>query len=159
MINIINKRYWFFLVSGIAIVASIVFLAVFGLKPGIDFSSGSAWTISFPQPVDGRELSAELDNLGYSNFVQTTGTDEYLIRTARLSLSEKAAMKAALDSGRFGRPVQLVAVCGQHFPTYRPAYREIYYRDRATGGGAIQDAITHVLNLGEWLIGPVDRLL
>lgn len=69
------------------------------------------------------------------------------------------AMKAALDSGRFGRPVQLTAVCGQHFPTYRPAYREIYYRDRATGGGAIQDAITHVLNLGEWLIGPIDRLL
>jgi predicted dehydrogenase len=69
------------------------------------------------------------------------------------------AMKAALASGRFGRPVQLVAVCGQHFPTYRPAYRAIYYRDRATGGGAIQDALTHVLNLGEWLIGPIERLL
>lgn len=69
------------------------------------------------------------------------------------------AMKAALESGRFGRPVQLVAVCGQNFPTYRPAYREIYYRDRATGGGAIQDVLTHVLNAGEWLIGSVDRLL
>lgn len=69
------------------------------------------------------------------------------------------AMRAELASGRFGRPVQLVAVCGQHFPTFRPAYREIYYKDRATGGGAIQDAITHVLNMGEWLIGPVDRLL
>ena len=69
------------------------------------------------------------------------------------------AMRSALASGRFGRPVQLVAVCGQHFPTYRPAYREIYYKDRATGGGAIQDAITHVLNMGEWLIGPIDRLL
>ncbi len=69
------------------------------------------------------------------------------------------AMQAELASGRFGRPVQLVAVCGQHFPTYRPAYRDIYYKDHATGGGAIQDAITHVLNLGEWLVGPVDRLL
>jgi predicted dehydrogenase len=68
-------------------------------------------------------------------------------------------VKQALDSGRFGRPVQLVAVCGQHFPTYRPAYREIYYANRATGGGAIQDALTHVVNLGEWLIGPVDRVL
>jgi predicted dehydrogenase len=27
------------------------------------------------------------------------------------------AMKAALAAGRFGRPLQLVAVCGQHFPT------------------------------------------
>jgi predicted dehydrogenase len=70
-----------------------------------------------------------------------------------------AAMKAALDSGRFGKPVELVAVCGQHFPTYRPAYREIYYKDHATGGGAIQDALTHILNAGEWLLGPISRLV
>ncbi|MCA9230461.1 MAG: Gfo/Idh/MocA family oxidoreductase [Planctomycetales bacterium] len=69
------------------------------------------------------------------------------------------AMKRAIDDGRFGKPVQLVAVSGQHFPTFRPAYRETYYRDRATGGGAIQDAITHVLNAGEWLVGPIDRLV
>lgn len=70
-----------------------------------------------------------------------------------------AAMRAAIQDGRFGRPVELIAVSGQHFPTFRPAYRDIYYRDRATGGGAIQDAITHVLNAGEWLLGPIDRLV
>jgi predicted dehydrogenase len=70
-----------------------------------------------------------------------------------------AAMRQALASGRFGRPVQLVAVCGQHFPTYRPAYRTIYYTDRASGGGAIQDALTHLIDAGEWLIGPVERLV
>jgi predicted dehydrogenase len=69
------------------------------------------------------------------------------------------ALKSAVGSGRFGRPVQLVAVGGQNFPTYRPAYRDIYYRDRALGGGAIQDALTHTLNAGEWLVGPIDRLL
>jgi predicted dehydrogenase len=70
-----------------------------------------------------------------------------------------AAMRQALHSGRFGTPRQLTAVCGQHFPTYRPAYREIYYADRKSGGGAIQDALTHIINLGEWLVGPVDRLV
>lgn len=70
-----------------------------------------------------------------------------------------AAMKAALDSGRFGAPVQIVAASGQNFPSFRPAYRETYYRDHATGGGAIQDAITHVLNAGEWLVGSIDRLV
>ncbi|MHC4403329.1 MAG: Gfo/Idh/MocA family protein [Planctomycetota bacterium] len=70
-----------------------------------------------------------------------------------------AAMKGAIGSGRFGRPVQLAAVAGQHFPAYRPAYREIYYTDRSTGGGAIQDALTHVLNAAEWLVGPVDGLV
>jgi predicted dehydrogenase len=70
-----------------------------------------------------------------------------------------AAMRQALQSGRFGTPRQLTAVCGQHFPTYRPAYREIYYASRKSGGGAIQDSLTHVINLGEWLVGPVDRLV
>jgi predicted dehydrogenase len=69
------------------------------------------------------------------------------------------AMRDALRSGRFGKPVQIVAVSGQNFPTYRPAYRSTYYTDRATGGGAIQDALTHVLNAGEWLVGPIDRLV
>lgn len=70
-----------------------------------------------------------------------------------------AAVKQALDAGRFGDPVELVAVSGQHFPTYRPAYREIYYRRRATGGGAVQDALTHLINAGELLIGPVVRVV
>ena len=69
------------------------------------------------------------------------------------------AMKQAIDERRFGQPLQIVASSGQHFPTYRPAYRETYYCDRATGGGAIQDALTHLVNAGEWLIGPVCRLL
>jgi predicted dehydrogenase len=70
-----------------------------------------------------------------------------------------ARMREAIRSGRFGKPVQLVCVTGQHFPFYRPAYRDTYYRDRATGGGAVQDALTHMINAGEWLIGPVDRVL
>jgi predicted dehydrogenase len=68
------------------------------------------------------------------------------------------AMRDEVASGRFGRPVEIVATSGQHFPTYRPAYREIYYKNRGTGGGAIQDALTHVLNASEWIVGPIDRL-
>ena len=70
-----------------------------------------------------------------------------------------ASMRESIQSGRFGSPVELVAVCGQHFPTYRPAYRQIYYTNRATGGGAIQDALTHVVNAGQWLVGPIDRVI
>ncbi|HUY93053.1 MAG TPA: Gfo/Idh/MocA family oxidoreductase [Pirellulales bacterium] len=69
-----------------------------------------------------------------------------------------AAMREAIVGGRFGEPLEIVATSGQHFPLYRPAYREIYYKDRATGGGAVQDALTHVINAAEWLVGPVDRL-
>jgi len=69
------------------------------------------------------------------------------------------SMKEAIDSGRFGKPVQVVATWGQHFPHYRPAYREIYYTSRKTGGGAIQDVLTHAINAAEFLVGPVEKLL
>lgn len=69
-----------------------------------------------------------------------------------------AKVRQELQSGRFGDPVHLISTCGQHFPFYRPAYREIYYKDRATGGGAIQDALTHQVNLAEWLVGPMTHV-
>jgi len=69
-----------------------------------------------------------------------------------------AEMREAIVSGRLGRPVQLIAVCGQHFPLYRPAFRETYYAKHASGGGAIQDALTHIVNAGQWLVGPVQRV-
>jgi predicted dehydrogenase len=70
-----------------------------------------------------------------------------------------AEMRAAIQENRFGRPVELVAVCGQHFPLYRPAFRETYYASHSSGGGAIQDALTHIINAGEWLVGPIDRVV
>jgi predicted dehydrogenase len=70
-----------------------------------------------------------------------------------------AEMRQAIVSGRFGPPLEIVAVCGQHFPTYRPAYAQTYYASRANGGGAVQDALTHIINAGQWIVGPIDRLV
>ncbi|HPA18469.1 MAG TPA: Gfo/Idh/MocA family oxidoreductase [Verrucomicrobiae bacterium] len=63
-----------------------------------------------------------------------------------------------LRGGEMGRPLHASVVAGQHFPTFRPAYREIYYARHESGGGAIQDALTHVANAVEWLIGPTSRV-
>jgi predicted dehydrogenase len=68
-------------------------------------------------------------------------------------------MREAIASGRFGRPLALIAVAGQHFPLYRPAYAQTYYTKHETGGGAVQDAMTHLINAGEWLLGPVRRVV
>jgi predicted dehydrogenase len=68
-------------------------------------------------------------------------------------------MKNTLHTEAFGRPVQIVYMGGQHFPFYRPAYREIYYTKHETGGGVIQDALTHVMNAAEWIVGPITRLV
>lgn len=105
-----------------------------------------------------KPLSTSLDGIDeLQRIVQSSGLVAgvaYVLRTHPTIV----AMRDALQSGRFGAPVQIVACSGQHFPTYRPAYREIYYNRRETGGGAIQDAITHMLNAGEFLLGPIDRL-
>src|SRR5439155_16743169 len=65
----------------------------------------------------------------------------------------------ALMSGRFGKPLELVAVSGQDFAFYRPAYQSTYYARRSTGGGAVQDALTHILNAGQWCAGDIDRVV
>lgn len=69
-----------------------------------------------------------------------------------------AAARDFLKAGSLGRPLHASIVAGQHFPTYRPAYREIYYTRHDTGGGAIQDALTHLVNATEWMIGPMTRV-
>ena len=69
-----------------------------------------------------------------------------------------SAMRQAIQSGRFGQPVQIISASGHNFPFNRPAYRDIYYANREQGGGAIQDALTHMVNTAEWLVGPIDKL-
>ena len=68
------------------------------------------------------------------------------------------AARACLHAGDIGRILHASVTSGQHFPTFRPAYREIYYARHEHGGGAIQDALTHLANAMEWLIGPCTRL-
>jgi predicted dehydrogenase len=60
--------------------------------------------------------------------------------------------------GDLGKVLQVSSTSGQHFPTYRPAYRDIYYARHDLGGGAVQDALTHIVNAVEWLIGPCTRV-
>lgn len=69
-----------------------------------------------------------------------------------------ADARALLSTGSLGRPLHASVTAGQHFPTFRPAYRDIYYARRDQGGGAVQDALTHLVNTVEWLIGPSTRV-
>jgi preprotein translocase subunit SecF len=99
MINIVGKRYWFFLISGIAMLLSIVFLVVFGLKPGLEFSSGSLLTVNFEQPVDAGALKTKLADLGYGNsVVQTTVGGDFLIRTVPLTDEAKNQLETDLTA-------------------------------------------------------------
>ncbi|MFC2022305.1 protein translocase subunit SecF [Chloroflexota bacterium] len=100
MFNIIGKRFWFFLISGVVILVGIISLVTFGLKAGIEFSSGSLMTVSFEQEVDQGELKKELASLGYANvIIQRAGEDEFLIRLPELSGEAKTELEAGLTDG------------------------------------------------------------
>jgi preprotein translocase subunit SecF len=102
MINIVGKRFWFFLGSGIVLLFCIISLANFGLKPGIELSSGSMLTVHFEQTVTEADLKQELASLGYTGtIVQHTAAGDYLIRTSELTSEAKTALEEALKA-RFG---------------------------------------------------------
>jgi len=103
MFDIIGKRYWFFLISGLVILVGIISLLTFGLKPGIEFSSGSLLTVDFEQEVAQSELKQALAELGYPDvIIQRTGAGDFLIRTHELSSEDKAQLEEALEA-RFGK--------------------------------------------------------
>jgi predicted dehydrogenase len=97
---------------------------------------------------------------GIDKLVETIRSRKLLARVAYTYRSHPAlaAMREAIRSGKYGKPAHVVVISGQHFPFFRPAYRNIYFTDRKKGGGAIQDSLTHQLNAVEWLAGPIERL-
>jgi preprotein translocase subunit SecF len=100
MIDFVGKKHWFFLISAILIIAGIISLAVFGLKWGIDFSSGTAITLQFEEEVELSQLRQELADLGYgSATIQPAGGGEFLIRLQEISSDEYTQLKAGLEAG------------------------------------------------------------
>jgi len=96
MFNIVGKRLWFFSISGVLILISAVAWGVFGLKPGIDFASGSITTLSFEQEVSQAELEQVLAGLGYTGRVESNPQGDFIIRTTRLTAEKKAELKGNL---------------------------------------------------------------
>jgi predicted dehydrogenase len=64
-----------------------------------------------------------------------------------------------LNSGAVGAMRQAVVVTGSPFQRLRPSYAQTYYRDHRTGGGAVQDGLTHIANWMESVLGPADSVL
>ena len=100
MFDIVGKRFWLFLIASVVILVSIGSLATFGLKAGVEFSSGSMMTVGFEEGVDQDQLKRELASLGYDNvIIQRIGEGGFLIRLPELSGSDKADLEAGLTAG------------------------------------------------------------
>lgn len=69
------------------------------------------------------------------------------------------AAQAFLTEASFGHVLHATVASVHPFHLLRPTYAQTYFRDRATGGGAIQDALTHVANWIEHVLGPTDSVV
>jgi len=93
MMDFVGKRYWYFLLSAIIIVPGIISLSIFHLKPGVDFSGGTAVTFHFSGDVKESQLRTDLKDLGYGDAtVQHTSAGDFFVRLKELTGDQKAKL-------------------------------------------------------------------
>lgn len=86
MLDFAGKRWWYLGFSGIFFVAALVALALWGLKPGIEFTSGSTFTVQFlERSVTQAEMRGAMRELGHPEArVQGSGESTFIVRTNEL---------------------------------------------------------------------------
>ncbi len=95
---VVNYRKLFYSISGILVIASFVSLAVWGLKPGIDFVGGTLIDVQYQNGrPDQTVLATSLTAIDSSSSVRPSGADEYIIRLKPVDQTEKAVIMTALS--------------------------------------------------------------
>jgi preprotein translocase subunit SecF len=104
LLDIVGKRYWYFLLSLIIIVPGVIALATVGLKLGTDFTGGTEVTFQIPQKSASTSIASFVkSSIGVSpDYVQPVLTNncppkcQYIARMR--SLSTKQSQKLAADT-------------------------------------------------------------
>jgi preprotein translocase SecF subunit len=124
MFHLVEKRKWYFLLSAIIIIPGLVAMiystATTGLpfKLAIDFTGGSIWELSFPQPVQPAELRQVLADAGSGadTAVTTLGGENTLqVRLKPLDETEKLQLTDVIKA-KYG-----AEVVERQFTTVGPA--------------------------------------
>ncbi len=81
--DIVGNRRWYFLISALLLLPGIISLIIPpALRPGIDFTSGTAITIVGEDPLSEADLRAAFADLGHPEaLIQKTGSTTAFVRT------------------------------------------------------------------------------
>lgn len=92
--RIIQNRKIFLWASGIVFIASMIGLIVFGLKPGIDFTGGSRFEISFPSGLPSNtSIGDTLNGMKIEGAsIQPTANKTIIIKSRALSNDERSGI-------------------------------------------------------------------
>lgn len=100
---VINNRKYLYAFTTILVVISIASLAVWGLKPGIDFAGGTLIEISYPVTATSTPgqsaITSALATIDPVVSVRSGGVNDYFIRMKAVDQTEKAAVMSALSFG------------------------------------------------------------
>ena len=96
-LDLVSARRRFFVFSGVLVVISLVLLAIPPtLRPGIEFTSGTTTLLRFDRSVEQSALRTAYADLGHPEArIQSTGADEFLIRTSKLDVPDTALIEVA----------------------------------------------------------------
>ncbi len=109
MLNLLGKRYWFFLLSLLVIVPGLLIMAIYGMPLAIDFTGGSLLEVKFtnatlPSTADVVDLYKELGITDTK--ITTSGTDILIIRSSFLDDTQRAAVIEKMQT-KFNTTVEI----------------------------------------------------
>ncbi len=110
MLHVVERKWIYFLLSGLLIVPGIVFLAIGGLKPGIEFKGGTLLDVSFAgNPPTVTEVHDVMATLGRGEaVVQATEGGRIDIRTFEMTAKDITDTTKALQD-KFGSATKVDA--------------------------------------------------
>ncbi|MEA3375217.1 MAG: protein translocase subunit SecF [Chloroflexota bacterium] len=107
MFNLVEKRRWYFIFSGILVALSVTAMVVSyvrydqPLRIGIDFTGGSIFVLKFEEPVSEEDIRDVLADRGLdSGIVQVLGAPEehrWQVRTREVTAEEVGELLTALE--------------------------------------------------------------
>ncbi|MBE7518277.1 MAG: protein translocase subunit SecF [Thermoflexaceae bacterium] len=115
MLDFAGKRWWYLAPSiAIFIVAAVILAIPPHLEAGIEFTSGSSFTLAFEQEVKQEDLRGAMADLGHGEArIQGAGTNEFLIHTS--VLEGAPSLGSAEGPVQSGEIDQIQASLGEKF--------------------------------------------
>ncbi len=114
-VDFMGKRHFFYIVSGIILVAGTLSLIFKGLTFGIDFKGGTEVIVRFQTPESIEKVRSVMDNSGMGTFeIKTFGSDrDYMIRTDRKGQGATIAV-AIQEALARGFPGEKIVTLGEN---------------------------------------------
>lgn len=118
--NIIGKKYWYFLFSGLIIIPGVISLFLFGLRLSIDFTGGTLLELKVKSStsaeatadkeklkVEKEEIKRIVDEQGIEvGSIQVSGENTYLLRMKPIEQEQNEKIKKSLGD-KFGQIEEL----------------------------------------------------